>query len=158
MGKRKHRVQNKFKTHEEFISACAEDPEIIDTLTAKELGYLGEALACSYLEAQGYDAMCQGYRCPEGEADLVMFDPDSEEVVLVEVKTRRNYTDDDCLYPELAVDERKQRRYERIAARYQMENFPVFALRFDVIAVTLRPGFLAEIEHLVSAFEWDCQQ
>ena len=36
MGKRKHRIQNRFKTHEEFISACAEDPEMIDTFTSAE--------------------------------------------------------------------------------------------------------------------------
>ena len=158
MGKRK---SNKSKgkgadqTREEFVRTCLEDPGMIETLTAKELGRLGEALASLYLEDRGYVLDCQGYRCPEGEADLIMLDPATEEVVLIEVKTRRDYTDDACLYPELAVDERKQRRYGRIAARYIMENFPVFSIRFDVVAVTVRPGGCAAIEHLVSAFSWD---
>ena len=136
---------------ERLIRSCQEDPSLLSTLTPQELGRLGEAIARSCLQP----LVCQGYRCPEGEADLVVVDVDSDETVLVEVKTRRLSALGDTVYPELAVDERKRRRYARIAACYVLEHFPVRSMRFDVIAVTLLPGFRAEIEHLYAAFEWD---
>lgn len=140
---------------ERLIRSCQEDPSLLSTLTPQELGRLGEAIAWSFLQQRGYALVCQGYRCPEGEADLVVLDVDSDETVLVEVKTRRLSASGDTVYPELAVDERKRRRYARIAACYVLEHFPVRSMRFDVIAVTLLPGFRAEIEHLYAAFEWD---
>lgn len=138
----------------DLLWECTDDPALVDNLSTKEIGRLGEQIARAYMESRGYVVEACGYRCREGEADLIVLDGDSGECVLVEVKTRRAPADE-VVYPELAVDERKRARYARIAACYVLENFPVFAVRFDVVAVTLRPGFSAEIEHLFSAFEWD---
>lgn len=137
-----------------LLHACSDDPALVDNLTNKELGRLGEQIAQAYLESRGYLIEATGYRCREGEADLIVLDTDSDECVLVEVKTRRAPVGENP-YPELAVDERKRIRYARIAACYVLENFPVFSIRFDVVAVTIRSGFSAEIEHLFSAYEWD---
>ncbi len=151
----KHTRHERIEREEAFARACMDDPEMLDQLTGKELGRLGEVLARSFLIDRGYTFEEAGYRCAEGEADLIVLDPDTEEVVLVEVKTRRARGCDRQLFPELAVDERKQRRYARIAARYLMEHFPVFSIRFDVIAVTVRSGLTVDLEHMVGAFAWD---
>ncbi|MDM8245106.1 YraN family protein [Collinsella tanakaei] len=155
---KKHRKDEPRRTPDDIVRACMEDPEFLDALDAKEVGILGEALARTYLENRGLDTLEQGYRCSEGEADLIMFDEGTDEVVLVEVKTRRCYSDRVSVFPEIAVDERKRCRYARIAARYVLDHFPVFSIRFDVIAVTLRPGFSASVEHLCGAYEWDSER
>lgn len=140
---------------DQLLGACREDPSLVETLSPHELGQLGEAIARSFLQQRGYEIICQGYRCPEGEADLIVIDIDSDETVLVEVKTRRLCSTAEPVFPELAVDDRKRRRYARIAACYILEHFPVRSVRFDVIAVTVMSDYRAEIEHLFAAFEWD---
>lgn len=156
MDRYERRARRRAERDEELLEGFAAEPLTADALTAKDLGRLGELLACSYLEDNGYLFEERGYRCSAGEADLVMIDEDTEEVVLVEVKTRRARAAQVAdLYPECAVDERKRARYARIAACYLMEHFPVFALRFDVVAVTICSGCEAAVEHIVGAFEWD---
>ena len=82
------------------------DPaHLSDDLTPHEIGVLGEAIAASYLEDRGYEVLEHGYRCREGEADLIAYDYDSNEVVLVEVKSRRARPGED-VRPEEAVDGR----------------------------------------------------
>ena len=99
------------------------------------------------------------YRCREGEADIIAHDLDSDEIVLVEVKTRRASRSSAIdIYPEEAVDERKRLRYARIASCYVMEHYPVTSLRFDIIAITLLSGGAARITHVQDAFEWDAQR
>ncbi len=53
-----------------------------------ELGKLGEELAGHFLREQGYQILTTNYRCPRGEVDIVA--KDGEEVVFVEVRTRRS--------------------------------------------------------------------
>ena len=83
------RISNSRRVAEEALKSGDDFPEFIETLTPKELGYLGEALACSYLEERGLEVVERQYRCREGEADIIAHDLDSDEIVLVEVKTRR---------------------------------------------------------------------
>ncbi len=54
--------------------------------TAKEIGNIGETLACAYLEAKGYTILCRNYIAPHGEIDIVA--QDGERTVFCEVKTR----------------------------------------------------------------------
>ena len=123
-------------------------------LTRKELGDLGECIAEAYLVARGYDILERKWRCSEGEADLIAYDNVDDEVVLVEVKTRRCARGDRDTYPEEAVDARKQRRYRRIASCYVLAHYPVPAIRFDVVAVIIENGTVADISHIYSAFDW----
>lgn len=123
-------------------------------LPNKLLGTVGEELAARYLEQRGYEVVERNYRCPEGEADLVAYDAEDDEVVLVEVKTRRSSRDGTEVFPEEAVLAEKQRRYRRIAYHFAAERYPVPSIRFDVIAVTLKPANIGEIRHLCGAFDW----
>ena len=90
-----------------------------------------------------------------GKADLVLLDELDDVVVMCEVKTRRVALE--CttrVFPEEAVDAQKQRRYRRIASCYLMEHYPLKAIRFDAVGVTIRGGHIAEIEHQYNAFDW----
>ena len=52
------------------------------------LGKLGEEMAGRFLRERGYQILTTNYRCPKGEVDIVA--KDGEEVVFVEVRTRRS--------------------------------------------------------------------
>ena len=106
-------------------------PEFIKGLSPRELGMLGEL----------------GHHHHIVELDDV--------VVMAEVKTRRVALDCDTrVFPEEAVNAQKQRRYRRIASCYLMEHYPLKAIRFDAVGVTIRGGHIAEIEHQYNAFDW----
>ncbi len=99
------------------LDCGAMTPEFIKGLSPRELGMLGELITIDYFNERGYTLLEQGYRCTEGEADLVLLDELDDVVVMAEVKTRRVALD--CttrVFPEEAVDAQKQRRYRRIAS------------------------------------------
>lgn len=132
--------------------------EGLEGLSTQLLGALGEEIAAWYLDERGYAMIERNYRCEEGEADIVVFDEDSSEVVLVEVKTRRGHAGIDTAYPEEAVTPLKRQRYRRIAYCYAAEHFPTPSIRFDVIAVCIDPDQEARtgtVHHICRAFDWE---
>lgn len=134
------------------------DDRRVENISSHTLGALGEELATWYLRERGYAIIERNYRCPEGEADIVAFDEESSEIVLVEVKTRRHRRDCTGTYPEQAVTPRKRQRYRRIAHHYVVEHYPAPAVRFDVIAVDIElgaPDRTGSIRHLYRAFDWE---
>ncbi len=137
--------------------ARLDDGRMLDGLTSKQLGNVGEAIAAIYLKERGYEILERNYRCAEGEADLIAHDTVDDVIVLIEVKTRRVRRLDDCEYPEEAVNAKKRRRYRRIAASYIMDRFPISSIRFDVVAVSVASGHLAGIRHMVGAFDWEAE-
>lgn len=162
MGKNKNRERAR-KLLEMLLDGSAPEDveESLKDISPKVLGALGEELAAWYLGERGYVIVDRNYRCPEGEADIVAFDEESGEVVLVEVKTRREHIGIDSPYPEEAVTSQKQQRYRRIAYCYAAEHYPIPALRFDVIAVGIELDSTARrgsIRHLCRAFDWEADQ
>lgn len=114
------------------------------------LGRRGEQLAARHLRRAGYRILHRNLRVGDDEADIVAMAPDGRMVVIVEVKTRR----DDRLAPELAVNQQKQSRLVRLAARLQRRRaFTDRAFRFDVIAITWPEAGLPELRHLEGAFQ-----
>ena len=108
----------------------------------------GERLAAAALKAAGCRILARNYRCPAGEADLIGLA--GQTLVFAEVKTR---SDDSFAVPESAVDRRKQQQYRRVARYYlgrvQRDDL---AVRFDILAVLIRPGEKPQVRHLVDAF------
>lgn len=157
---------NKQQAHELLKRLLKEDETSeakldLRTLSPHLLGALGEEIAAWYLDERGYAIVERNYRCAEGEADIVAVDEDNSEVVLVEVKTRRERIDLDAVYPEESVSPKKQRRYRRIAYCYAAEHYPVPAVRFDVVAVGIDPDSSARrgtIHHICRAFDWEADQ
>ena len=133
-------------------------PIDVEALRPIELGRFGEALAAIYLESRGCSVLERNYRCAEGEADIVAYDELDEEIVLVEVKSRRVRVDEGDLYPEEAVGEAKRRRYRRIVSCYALDNYPVPAIRFDVIALVFVGGDHVNLTHYHDVFSWEGAQ
>lgn len=120
--------------------------------TRRGLGDRGEDLAASYLEDRGYRIIERNWRrtagALRGEIDLIA--ARGRTLAVVEVKTRRG---DAFGGPVSAVTRRKQAKLRALAAAWLRGSGgwrgPV---RFDVIAVWLRPGRRPELRHIPRAF------
>lgn len=122
---------------------------------SKRLGERGEDAAAAFLERAGMEIVERNWRVPTGgEVDIVALD--GEEVVLVEVKTRKSTAKGS---PEEAVTVAKQRRYKRLAKAYQAHMGTVeVPLRFDVITIIVLGEDRALLRHYRSAFVVDMDQ
>jgi putative endonuclease len=112
-------------------------------------GVEGEELATAFLRERGYEIVERNFRCRGGEVDIVA--RHHATMVFVEVKTRRTTS---YGAPQLAVTAFKQRQIARAAqfwlAKHHQQGV---AARFDVLAILLRSGMAAEIEHIPNAFD-----
>ena len=112
-------------------------------------GEKGEAIAETYLKKNGYRILESNFRCPLGEIDIVAHDKD--ELVFVEVKTRRS---EKLGYPEQAVGIKKQKKISQLASFYlQKKNLTDAKARFDVVAVIMSET-TPEIKLIKNAFDF----
>ncbi|MFH0838096.1 MAG: YraN family protein [Patescibacteria group bacterium] len=110
----------------------------------QDLGQQGEQLIESYLTGKGYEILEQNYRKKTGEIDLIAKSPKKDEIVFIEVKTRKSGT---YGRPEEAVDLRKLKKIEKTALLWLNENGKTDVLwRIDVIALELQSE--TKITHL----------
>ena len=109
------------------------------------VGRYGEDVAAAHVSAQGWTVLDRNWRVAAGELDLVALDGD--ELVVVEVKTRRSTA---FGHPAEAVTPRKLARVRRLAAQWlaSHDTRPA-SVRIDVIAVLLPRQGAAQVEHLV---------
>ena len=113
-----------------------------------ETGRHGEVLAARWLEGRGLRVVELNWRCREGEIDVVALDGD--EVVVVEVKTRRGTG---WGHPLEAVTPAKLARLRRLAGAW-LEAHPGTGrrVRIDVVGVVLgRTPADDEISHVQGA-------
>lgn len=109
-----------------------------------ELGRRGEETAASYLVSRGFAVLVRNYRTRRGEIDLVTLELSSNEVVFVEVKTRRSGV---CGQGEESITGRKARALWLAASEYLGANVLTRQrFRFDVIAIDLT-GREAHLRH-----------
>jgi putative endonuclease len=114
-----------------------------------ELGRAGERHAWLKLEAMGYRFVTSNWHCQAGELDLVMLD--GEELVFVEVKTRRGEragrADD-------AISSAKARKL-LAAGEWFVTEHPEHQdriWRIDLVAITVAPGNgTATVNHYINA-------
>jgi putative endonuclease len=111
-----------------------------------ELGKEGEEAAVQFLMNKGYEIRHRNWRCGKKELDIVAVH--QGELVVVEVKTRRNK-----LYgtPEEAISEAKIRRIVSSTDAYLRKFAIDLPVRFDIISLTGIPS-PCEIEHIPNAF------
>lgn len=122
----------------------------------KVLGNFGELISALYLQAEGCLILERQYHTRYGEIDIIAQDADN--LVFVEVKTRRNLqygTGSE------AVDYRKQQRIRMTALAYlkactlkrKEKNKSAYqALRFDVIEVYLYASRRIVLNHYKNCF------
>ena len=121
---------------------------------AKRVGNWGEALTAEYLRGKGYHILDSGFRCQEGEIDLIACNGDT--LAFVEVKTRQSAR---CGAGREAVDWRKQRKITATAFRYLAQHPEVpTKIRFDVAEIVAPQGVRTEhpeLHYLANAFACD---
>lgn len=100
----------------------------------QRLGDFGERYAAGLLEAQGHGIVARQWRCSAGELDLVTLD--GEELVFVEVRTRRS---DRYGSPEESIDPRKAARLLALGACFVEEHpdYETRVWRVDLVAIVL---------------------
>ena len=109
-------------------------------------GRRSELQAIDYLRTLRYRIVASGYRVKSGEVDVIAWDGDI--LVFVEVKARKNSDP-----PQDAVSFQKQQRIVRAAHAYMTKHrLHDTPYRFDVVAVTARPGAKPEFVLLQDAF------
>ena len=121
---------------------------------AKRVGTWGEALTAEYLRGNGYHILDSGFRCQEGEIDLIAQKGDT--LAFVEVKTRQS-----AHYGagREAVDRRKQRKITATAFHYlaQHPDLP-HKIRFDVADILAPQGVQTQrpaLRYLENACAYD---
>ncbi|TDI83473.1 MAG: YraN family protein [Chloroflexi bacterium] len=121
-------------------------------LTPRELGTHGERLAEEHLVGLGYRILDRNWRWQKGELDLVA--EQGDEVVFVEVKTRRSQTYGP---PEESITRAKRDKLIQTAYAYLgSANRQDVHWRIDVVAIDMeRDGTVIRLEHIVSAVEGD---
>jgi putative endonuclease len=110
----------------------------------------GEDAASAYLERIGMILEARNWRCPAGEIDIVA--KDGDELVFVEVKTRRS---ERTGTPDEAVTPAKQRRVARLADAYLRAEgcSSDQAVRFDAVAIRVLAADRALLRHHRGAFD-----
>lgn len=108
-----------------------------------ELGIWGEDQATKYLQQHGYRIIERDWK--SGRRDIDIIATDGQEVVFVEVKTRRNRLFGE---PEEAVDYRKLQSLRLAINHYIKYRRINCEVRFDIISVVGMIGGQPEIDHI----------
>ena len=114
-----------------------------------DLGVKGEALAARHLQMSGMQILETRWRDHSFETDIIAFDPSTQEVAFVEVKTRASGQWGD---PEEAITPQKIRRLVASADHYMKMHHDMHAVRFDVFSIVLPPDETPHIDYYRDAF------
>ncbi len=106
----------------------------------RQLGRLGESSAAEYLISHGYHIIDRNVFIGHAEIDIIA--ENESNIVFVEVKTRRQYPDRNCIFPRPAdaVDGKKRALLIRAAEGYLRANPTEKSPRIDIIEVYLDPA------------------
>ena len=91
-------------------------------MNSRELGNLGEKIACQYLGKKGYRILNTNFKRKWGEIDVVA--KKQGKIIFVEVKTlrRTEQTEDKVFIPENEIDWKKKKQLRKMAQIYLTEN------------------------------------
>lgn len=115
-------------------------------VNSKELGIIGENLACDMLRNKGYIILRRNYTFNKAEVDIIA--DFNGKLIFVEVKTRiSSYLTE----PSLLVSLGKQKQIIRVADQFVKDFYSEKEWRFDIVIVITNNDYTS-IEHLEDAF------
>ncbi|MCL1880874.1 MAG: YraN family protein [Oscillospiraceae bacterium] len=123
--------------------------------TRKIRGEFGENVICEHLCSNSYKIVSRNYLKKSGEIDIIAVCNESQELVFIEVKTRKF----NCLVEgSNSVNYTKQNKIAKTAKIWLAENsgFSGMNVRFDVAVVSVTTDVvpqLLDIEYYENAFE-----
>lgn len=112
-----------------------------------EIGVNGEQIAADFLLNKGYNILHRNWRSGKKEVDIIASIGDM--VIFVEVKARSGSK---LIYPEEAVNKKKQTYLKEAAVAFMDENRGYINVRFDIISILFEGGNIKEIVHFEEAF------
>lgn len=115
-------------------------------MNKKELGNIGEQMACAYLEKKGYTILERNWTYLKLELDIIC--SYEKKIVFVEVKTREN---DFFGPPWIAVKIGKQKKIIKAASEYMIQNNSDLEAQFDIVSIIYNSKE-KRIEHFPEAF------
>ncbi len=115
-------------------------------VNTKELGRIGESMACDVLRKKGYTILRRNYIFNHSEIDIIA--ELGEKLVFVEVKTRISSFLTD---PSLLVTIGKQKQIIKAADQFVKDFYPEKEWRFDIMVVITNSEYTS-IEHIEDAF------
>lgn len=114
----------------------------------KEIGKIGEEIACKYLNRNDYNILERNFTCKQGEIDIISQDLKKKELVFIEVKTRSNLK---YGMPSEAVNKSKKKHILEASNYYtylnKIKNIP---MRIDVIEIYITNS-KRKINHIKNA-------
>ncbi|MEO2066228.1 MAG: YraN family protein [Desulfurobacteriaceae bacterium] len=106
---------------------------------------MGEEIASRLLQKKGYRIIARNFTSYWGEIDIVALEPETETLVFVEVRLRKN---SDFGHPLETIDSGKVERIKKTALLFLEKNPTNWeSVRFDVIAILGE-----EVIHIPNAF------
>lgn len=112
-----------------------------------ELGKKGEELAVQFLLLKGYQIEERNWRHGRAEIDIIA--RKNEKLIFIEVKTRST---DYFGNPEASVDRRKRELIASAAGAYIILQRHEWMIRYDVVAIVMKPEGRYSISHFEDAF------
>jgi len=122
-------------------------PKLYSMAEHNELGKWGEEKASEYLANKGFRILERDWRIGHRDIDIIAIDGD--ELVFVEVKTRRNNY---FMEPELSVNMKKMRSISLAANAYAKMHYVEMPIRFDIVTVLGMKDSNCQINHIDNAF------
>ena len=106
-------------------------------MTTKELGDLGEKLACEYLVGKGYKILGKNYRITFGEIDIIAKKDKVLHFIEVKALANSSFTEKTGFFPEQHVDYKKQRKLRQMSQIWLNKNnySQETAYQIDIISV-----------------------
>ncbi len=113
-----------------------------------DFGEWGELVARDFLKQNGYFVKCLDWKNKHRDLDIVAIDNTTQEIVFVEVKTRRNTLFGE---PEDSVNYKKKINLKKAASAYLHINRITRNYRFDIITVVGVCDEDVQIKHIKNA-------
>lgn len=114
----------------------------------QKTGKSGEEIASDYLKQKGYTILERNFRCKQGEIDIIAMD--KEEIVFIEVKTRRNRHYG--LASEAVNKQKKKHLINSIRYYIHIRNLQNDFIRIDVIEIYIKNRNI-QINHIKQAID-----
>ena len=121
-------------------------------MNRQEVGKLGEKLAQNFLKRKGYHILETGFRCREGEIDIIAQQKD--DLVFIEVRTKSSLR---FGTPEESITQKKKEKLITSASTYISTHQNIPSLwRIDVVAIEIdQKGKSKRIELIENAIGQD---
>ena len=115
-------------------------------MNKKQIGNLGENMACNYLQTKNYKIIERNFNCKQGEIDIIAKDNKTKEIVFFEVKTRSGKRYGRGLD---AINTYKLKHIINSAKYYLYINKITLNVRFDAIEIDLKLKKLNHVKQII---------